>query len=58
MYLCFFEEVELLQIYGGGGRIRGMKIKLTHKFEDIINLDNLLSAWGEFLNGKRGRRDV
>lgn len=57
MYLYSFKEVALLQIYGGG-RIRGMKIKLTHKFEDIINLDNLLSAWGEFLNGKRGRRDV
>lgn len=35
-----------------------MKIKLTHKFEDIISLDNLLAAWREFLVGKRQRLDV
>jgi len=42
----------------GGGRIRGMKIQLTHKFEDIISLENLLAAWQEFLVGKRRRLDV
>lgn len=35
-----------------------MKIRLTHKFEDIISLDNLLEAWQEFLLGKRNRKDV
>ncbi len=35
-----------------------MKIKLIHKFEDIISLDNLLEAWQEFLSGKRNRKDV
>lgn len=35
-----------------------MKIQLAHKFEDIISLDNLLSAWREFIRGKRKRRDV
>jgi len=35
-----------------------MKIQLVHKFEDIISLDNLLSAWREFIRGKRNRRDV
>jgi len=35
-----------------------MKIKLSHKFEDIISLDNLLLAWQEFLRGKRNRKDV
>ena len=35
-----------------------MKIQLSHKFEDIISIDNLLLAWQEFLPGKRGRRDV
>lgn len=35
-----------------------MKIRLTHKFEDIINLENLLEAWQEFLLGKRKRKDV
>ena len=35
-----------------------MKIRLIHKFEDIISLENLLSAWQEFLRGKRSRLDV
>ncbi|PIZ98289.1 MAG: RNA-dependent DNA polymerase [Candidatus Komeilibacteria bacterium CG_4_10_14_0_2_um_filter_37_10] len=35
-----------------------MKIQLTHKFEDIISLENLLTAWQEFLCGKRNRKDV
>jgi len=47
-----------LVVMPGGGRIRGMKIQLTHKFEDIISLENLLAAWQEFLVGKRRRLDV
>jgi retron-type reverse transcriptase len=35
-----------------------MKSRLSHKFEDIISLDNLLKAWKEFLPGKRKRKDV
>lgn len=35
-----------------------MKIKLVHKYEDIISVENLLSAWKEFLQGKRNRFDV
>jgi retron-type reverse transcriptase len=35
-----------------------MKVKLVHKFEDIISVNNLLEAWKEFLNGKKGRKDV
>jgi RNA-directed DNA polymerase len=35
-----------------------MKIQLTHKFENIISLENLLAAWREFLAGKRQRNDV
>lgn len=35
-----------------------MKIKLTHSFENIISVDNLLEAWKEFLSGKRGKKDV
>ena len=42
----------------GGGIIRRMKTQLRHKFEDIIKLDNLLSAWQEFLRGKSNRQDV
>ena len=32
-----------------------MKIQLSHKFEDIISIDNLLLAWQEFIKGKRNR---
>jgi len=35
-----------------------MAIKLIHKYEHIISLENLLEAWKEFLNGKRARKDV
>lgn len=35
-----------------------MKIKLSHTFEDIISIENLLLAWKEFVRGKRGKRDV
>src|SRR3989344_2165686 len=32
--------------------------RLSHIYENIISLENLLEAWKEFLNGKRGRKDV
>jgi len=35
-----------------------MKIKLTHNFEDIISLENLLLAWQKFKEGKTKRKDV
>ena len=35
-----------------------MKAHLTHSFEDVISLDNLLSAWQEFIKGKRKKKDV
>ena len=35
-----------------------MKIKLSHKFKDIVNIDNLLEAWQEFIRGKRNKLDV
>jgi hypothetical protein len=40
---------------GGGGRSKRI---LSHAYEDIISLENLLDAWKEFLRGKRGKRDV
>jgi len=39
----------------GGGVTR---IRLEHKFEDIISLENLFCAWQEFIRGKRGKPDV
>ncbi|HRZ95906.1 MAG TPA: reverse transcriptase/maturase family protein [Candidatus Moranbacteria bacterium] len=35
-----------------------MKIQLSHKFEDIISLENLLEAWKEFICGKKNKKDV
>jgi retron-type reverse transcriptase len=35
-----------------------MKIKLVHKFEDIVSVNNLLLAWKEFLKGKINKKDV
>ncbi len=32
--------------------------KLTHTYESIISLNNLLEAWREFVRGKRKRKDV
>ncbi len=34
------------------------KILFTHTFEQIISIENLLGAWGEFVVGKRSREDV
>lgn len=35
-----------------------MKIRLSHKFEDIVDVDNLLEAWQEFIKGKGNKPDV
>ncbi|MFH0829140.1 MAG: reverse transcriptase domain-containing protein [Candidatus Kerfeldbacteria bacterium] len=35
-----------------------MKRQLTHRFEDIILVENLLAAWQEFVVGKRTKADV
>ena len=40
----------------GGGRPR--RIQLTHTYEDIISVENLLAAWKEFVRGKRKKDDV
>ncbi|EKE20396.1 MAG: Gp20 protein [uncultured bacterium] len=34
------------------------KIQLSHSFENIISLENLLLAWKEFEKGKKSRKDV
>jgi len=33
-------------------------ILCSHKYKDIISLENLLEAWCEFLRGKRNKKDV
>ncbi|MEK7525574.1 MAG: reverse transcriptase domain-containing protein [Patescibacteria group bacterium] len=34
------------------------RIKFSHTYDSIISLENLLEAWGEFVRGKRARKDV
>ncbi|MFA7319075.1 MAG: reverse transcriptase/maturase family protein [Parcubacteria group bacterium] len=36
----------------------GVKIQLSHSFEKIISVENLLEAWKEFARGKKDRKDV
>ena len=31
---------------------------MSHKFEDIVSIENLLEAWKEFVKGKRFKKDV
>jgi len=40
----------------GGGVAQ--RIKLSHTYQDIISVDNLLKAWKEFAKGKRKKQDV
>jgi len=35
-----------------------MKAQLIHTFNDIVNVDNLLLAWQEFIVGKKKKKDV
>jgi len=35
-----------------------LRKQLTHSYEDIISVENLLLAWREFVRGKRRKRDV
>jgi len=35
-----------------------MKIQFSHKYEDIISIENLLDAWQEFVKNKKSRKDV
>ncbi|MDP2593850.1 MAG: reverse transcriptase domain-containing protein [bacterium] len=35
-----------------------MRSQLKTTFEDIASMDNLLEAWGEFIKGKRSKKDV
>jgi len=48
-----------IEFLGGGlKRIVVMKIQLVHSFEELISVENILSAWQEFKKGKRERVDV
>jgi retron-type reverse transcriptase len=40
----------------GGGEIHSKNC--TIRYEDIVTFENLLEAWGDFVNGKRKREDI
>lgn len=42
----------------GGGNIFSMIKINTHKYDNIISVENILEAWKEFRNGKRNKVDV
>ena len=35
-----------------------MKIKLSHSYSELISIDNLLTAWQDFIRGKKDKSDV
>ena len=43
---------------GRGSLGKILRIKLGHKFENIVSIGNLLLAWKEFVSGKRTKPDV
>ena len=47
-----------ISVGGGSKRRVFVKIQLSHSFDDIISLENLLLAWREFEIGKKNRKDV
>jgi RNA-directed DNA polymerase len=51
-------ESVLVAKRSGGGSLIVMRIRLTHTYEHIISVDNLLLAWRKFLKGKRNKKDV
>lgn len=44
--------------FAGGGSIIWMINKITHSYDSIISVENLLEAWQEFLRGKKNKKDV
>lgn len=54
-----FLHCPILVKVSGGGRFTVMnRIQLSHNYEDIISIENLLEAWREFVKGKKKRKDV
>lgn len=51
-------ELLLQNLRGGGTFSRMLRSQLTHPYEDIISVENLLAAWREFVRGKRKKADV
>ena len=61
----FLQNRQIAETSVGGGRIKChffegliMKTQIKISYEDIISLENLFTAWQEFLPGKRKKQDV
>ena len=47
------------KIRWGGGNLIGMgRIQFSHKYEEVISVENLLEAWKEFKRGKGKKEGV
>ena len=46
------------RLCGGGGLNSLSCIQFVHTYDNIISLENLFSAWKEFVRNKRSRKDV
>lgn len=58
-YTQFLHTAIVAKVFGGGGIVHGVTcIKFTDSYDTIISLENLLAAWGEFVKGKKQRKDV
>ena len=64
-FLLFAKVVEVSGGGGGGNHSHFLccnyimsKIQFTHTYKDIIEIENLLEAWKEFVVGKKFRKDV
>ena len=56
--VIFCKMGKLSEGVGGGVAIGHMKKKFLVNYDDIIVVDNLLSAWSEFVVGKKSKPDV
>lgn len=58
-YTRFLVFEALAKLFGGGGRLQGMKcVQFVHTYDSIISIENLLLAWKEFEKGKKNKKDV
>jgi RNA-directed DNA polymerase len=55
-----YQVLDYRYVAAGGGVLRAviMRSQLPITYDDIASAENLLSAWGEFVRGKRDKRDV
>lgn len=51
-------QIALFNAVEDRGVIAGRRKCRTHSYQDVVSIENLLTAWREFLRGKRKRIDI